>query len=131
MHRIASDQSGWVVQSVSGAFRPATTILTWAGNAGNNFSLTHPLASPMASKESINSNRQSELAIAAPISCSVALVSMSAISSAIAATMAVGVGAIAEASMLAQTMPARLASFLRVCPDSSGRIAEFSEHEAD
>src|SRR6266481_6765413 len=108
MHRIASDQSGWVVQSVSGAFRPATTILTWAGNAGNNFSLTHPLVSPMASKESINSIRQSKFAIAAPIPCTVAVVSMSAISSAIAATMAIGVAAMAEASMLAQTMPARV-----------------------
>src|SRR6266481_5671814 len=109
MHRIASDQSGWAVQSVSGAFRPAATILTSAGNAGNNFSLTHPLVSPMASKESIKSNRQPELVIAALISCSVIAVLKSTRSSAIAATMAIGVAAMAEASMLAQTIPARVA----------------------
>ena len=113
MHRIASDQSGWVVQSVSGAIRPATTILTWAGNAGNNFSLTQPLVSPIASKESINSSRQSERVIAVQISCSVVVVSMSARSSAIAATVAVGVGTIAEASMLTQKMPARAASLFK------------------
>src|ERR1700737_2010320 len=101
MHRIASDQSGCAVQSVSGAFRPATTILTWAGNAGNNFSLTHAPASPMASKESINSNRQSERVIAAPISCSVAVVSMTDRPSAIAAAVAAGVGAMGEAWALA------------------------------
>src|ERR1700730_18627662 len=113
MNRIASDQSGWAVQSVSGAFRPATTTLTWTGNAGSNFSLTHPFVSPIASKESITSNRQFELVIAALISCSVIAVLMDAISSAIAATMAIGVAAMAEASMLAQTMPARVASLFK------------------
>src|SRR5262245_11153339 len=106
---MASDQRGWAVQCVSGAFLPAKTIVTAAGSTGNSFSLIHGPSSVRASKESTNSSRQPELAIAAQMSCNVAVVSSNPKASASAAVIAVGVDAMADASMLAHAIFARLA----------------------